>query len=183
MILYHIGLDKITDPDLKRGRKNADFAQGFYLSDNKEFSLKWSKFLKDSTTYLNKYELELTDLKVKQFAKDSEWYDYIYNNRNMHEDYLNEYDVIIGPIANDTLYDTLGLSTSGMLDKSKAYKLLMIGNTYTQIVIKTEIAKSHLKFINSEIIKEEDVAKLKKQLKKEEHKFQKVYFKTFVKLR
>ena len=38
-ILYHTSFDIIKEPDIKRGRPNADFAQGFYLSDNEDFSL------------------------------------------------------------------------------------------------------------------------------------------------
>ncbi len=182
MILYHIGKFEIKEPDIHHGRKNADFAQGFYLSDDLEFSLKWATFDKDSNTYLNKYELDLNNLKVHELKKDREWFDYIYKNRNNYPDSLNEYDVIIGPIANDILYNTLGITTSGMLDLEKSYNLLILGNSYTQIVIKTEKANSNLKFLESKIIKEEDVTKLKKKLKSEEKKFQKLFFKTLKRL-
>ena len=37
MILYHVGFDIIKNPDIHYGRKNADFGQGFYLTDDKEF--------------------------------------------------------------------------------------------------------------------------------------------------
>lgn len=41
--LYHVGFDEIRQPDLRRGRKNADFGQGFYLSDNEDFSRRWAR--------------------------------------------------------------------------------------------------------------------------------------------
>ena len=50
-----------------------------------------------------------------------EWFDYIFSNSNGKKDYLSEYDVIIGPIANDTLYDTLGILTSGFIKKRSCF--------------------------------------------------------------
>lgn len=43
MVLYHTGFEKIEHPDIHFGRANADFAQGFYLSDNREFSMRWAR--------------------------------------------------------------------------------------------------------------------------------------------
>lgn len=181
LLLYHVGFYEIKKPDLKYGRKNADFGQGFYLSDNLEFVLKWAVQRDDKDTYLNKYELDLSDLNVKTFERTVEWYEYINNNRNSYEDYLKE-DVIIGPIANDILFDTLGITTSGILEKDKAYRLLNIFKTYNQIVIKTEKANDKLRFIESVILRKEELLRLKKNMKKEEKKFQKLFFKEFKKL-
>lgn len=61
-------------------------------------------------------------------------------------------DVIVGPIANDTLFDTLGIISSGYLSTEEALKLLKIGPEYTQVVIKTEKAAANLRFIGSERI-------------------------------
>ena len=177
MKLYHVGFYEIKKPDIHYGRINADFGQGFYLSDDLEFVLKWETFNKDSNTYLNTYDLDLNGLNIKSFNKDKEWFNYINKNRNGFSDELKEYDVIIGPIANDILYNTLGISTSGMLDIDKSYELSIIGNNYQQIVIKTEKANSNLKFLESKILKEEDLKKLKRKLKKEEKKYQKIFFK------
>ena len=38
MKLYHTGTDEIRVPDIFRGRKNADFGQGFYLTPDREFT-------------------------------------------------------------------------------------------------------------------------------------------------
>jgi hypothetical protein len=54
-------------------------------------------------------------------------------------------DVIIGPIANDTIYDTFGIITSGLLKDEDALKLLKIGPEYRQIVLKTERAVKNLR--------------------------------------
>jgi len=36
--VYHTGFAVVQTPDLQFGRSNADFGQGFYLSDNAEFA-------------------------------------------------------------------------------------------------------------------------------------------------
>ncbi|MBQ3385478.1 MAG: hypothetical protein IJG59_09775 [Erysipelotrichaceae bacterium] len=44
----------------------------------------------------------------------------MFHNRRL-QDELNA-DVIIGPIANDTIFDTLGILTSGYLSSEEALK-------------------------------------------------------------
>ena len=65
-------------------------------------------------------------------------------------------DVVIGPIANDTIFDTLGIMSSGYLKPEDVLKLLMIGPEYTQVAIKTEKAANQLRFIGSERIQRMD---------------------------
>ena len=36
--LYHTGLTEIREPDIRHGRKNADFGQGFYLTPEVDFT-------------------------------------------------------------------------------------------------------------------------------------------------
>ncbi len=80
--------------------------------------------------------------------------------------------MIRGPIANDTLYDTWGVITSGLLKKSEALRLFLIGPCYTQIVLKTERAVSALKFLGAEEISEEEVRLYRKMVREEEKVFQ-----------
>ena len=56
MKLYHTSNVEIRVPDIYRGRKNADFGQGFYLSLDWEFSCRWAG--KDNI--VNEYELDET---------------------------------------------------------------------------------------------------------------------------
>ncbi len=147
MRLYHTGFAVIPSPDLLRGRKNADFGQGFYLTDDVAFSRRWARQRSCEVTYLNSYELDCTGLRVKVFDRDAAWFDYIFRNRRGEKDALTAYDVIMGPIANDTIYDTWGITTSGFLPREQALRLLSIGPQYRQIVIKTTAAAARLRFL------------------------------------
>lgn len=173
--LFHTGFQIIEVPDIRIGRSNADFGQGFYLSDNEEFSKRWAKERKGCITYLNRYELNLADLKVKIFSKDEEWFEYIFKNRAGYVDSLKEYDVIIGPIANDTIYDTFGMITSGMLDSQEALKILSIGHTYKQVVIKSDKAVQALQFVDAVEISKEEIESYQKNVEVEEAHFQKEF--------
>lgn len=170
--LFHTGFLKIEKSDIRYGRGNADFGQGFYLSDNEEFSKRWAKERKGSETILNSYELCTDGLTIKAFERDEEWFDYIFRNRAGYQDELAGYDVIIGPIANDTLYDTWGIISSGLPDKGLALELLQIGGQYTQTVIKTDKAARQLRFLGAEVIKPEEIAVYRETVSREEKAYQ-----------
>ncbi len=171
MKLYHVGFDIIKEPDLNAGRRNADFGRGFYLSDNKEFSIRWAKKRKDLTTYINTYELDLDGLNIKRLRKDKHWFKNIYLNRLNVKDIYAEYDVVIGPIANDTIFDTLGIITSGIFSDKESLQLMKVGNRYTQVVIKSKKALDNLKWEDAEEINEEDIDGYRELVKKEEKKY------------
>ena len=146
MILYHTSDREIRDPDIHYGRKNADFGWGFYLTPDKDFTYRWA----GANAIVNEYELDESGLIIHRFDRDTDWFRYIFNNRRLQDGI--EADVIIGPIANDTIFDTLGIISSGFLKPDDAIKLLMIGPEYTQVALKTEKAAGQLRWIGSERI-------------------------------
>ena len=135
MKLYHTGREEIREPDIRRGRKNADFGQGFYLTPDRDFTYRWA----GTDSVVNVYELD-----------DEEWFNAIFYNRRLQD--TLQADVVIGPIANDTIFDTFGIISSGYLEAADAMKLLMIGPEYTQVVLKTEEAAGRLRWIGVETI-------------------------------
>jgi len=166
MKLYHTSSIIIKEPEYDHGRKNADFGQGFYLSPDLDFSYRWAK----ENSYINIYELDIEDLDIYTFKKDEEWFEYIYNNRHF-KDNLNV-DVIIGPIASDTIYDTLGLFASGILSKEESLRLFLLGNEYTQVALKTKKAISKLRWLD--VLKIEDASSYQALRKKEEEGYQRL---------
>ena len=178
MLLYHTGYHEIREPDLQRGRKNADFGQGFYLSPNGEFAGKWAKERKDASTFVNAYELELEGLEVLRFSRDEDWFTYIFRNRAGYGDSHPEADVIIGPIANDTIYDTLGILTSGFLSKEQALRLLQIGPDYEQIAVKTVKAATQLRWLSARTLESGELARFREQVLREEEAYQRLLAET-----
>ncbi len=177
MLLFHTGFQMIEKPDIKIGRANADFGQGFYLSDDEAFSRRWARERKGQSTYLNCYELDARGLRVKRFSRDAEWFDYIFANRANRPDDLTGFDVIIGPVANDTIYDTWGIITSGVLDRNQALQLLMLGPSYTQVVLKTEKAADALVFKNAVKMDKNEIDAYRAIVSEEERQYQEEFAK------
>ncbi|MCR5153864.1 MAG: DUF3990 domain-containing protein [Lachnospiraceae bacterium] len=164
MKLYHTGKEEIRQPDLDHGRKNADFGPGFYLTPDKDFAFRWA----GKGAVINEYEFDEEGLTAKTFERDLSWFNYIFANRKGKD--LEEADYVKGPIANDTIYDTLGVLTSGLLSSEEALKILLIGPCYIQVAIKSQKALSKLKWLKSEEIK--DHGKYAVLLKEEQERYQ-----------
>ncbi len=144
MKLYHTGRQEIRDPDIRRGRKNADFGQGFYLSPDRDFAYRWA----GADAVINEFELDESGLLIHRFNRDEDWFSYIFRNRRARDDL--SVDVVIGPIANDTIFETFGIISSGFLKPADALKLLLVGPEFTQVAVKTEKAAGQLKWIQSD---------------------------------
>ena len=174
LTLFHAGFSIIKEPDVHIGRKNADFGQGFYLTSDAAFAHRWARERKGEQTIVNTYELDTNNLSVRCFIRGEEWFEYIFKNRNNYSDELNS-DVIIGPIANDTIYDTFGIITSGFLKREDALRLLQIGPAYEQVALKSDKAVKHLKWISSEVLLPDTVAEYRKLVAEEEKKYQELF--------
>ncbi len=157
MILYHTSDREIKEPDIQYGRKNADFGQGFYLTPDRDFTYRWA----GNNAVVNEYEFNEKDLDIHIFKRDEEWFRYIFNNRRLKDELSS--DVVIGPIANDTIFDTLGIISSGYLKTEEALSLLKIGPEYRQVAIKSEQAIKNLRFIGSEKIERSNEEEIKKE--------------------
>ncbi|MBQ2059001.1 MAG: DUF3990 domain-containing protein, partial [Firmicutes bacterium] len=86
-------------------------------------ALRWTPERKASSVIVNEYILELSGLRTRRFEQDEEWFSYILANRRLKPDALEEADVVIGPVSADTVYNILGLFTSGALSAAQSVKL------------------------------------------------------------
>ena len=176
--VFHAGYVEIMAPDIHRGRINADFGQGFYLSDNYEFASRWVREKKGADIIVNSYELDECGLNIKRFDRDPEWFRYVFSNRRSMPDALSDVDVIIGPIANDTIYDTMGIMTSGFLTDEEALKLLCVGPNYSQIVLKSQKAADNLHFLASNKLSKDVIEANKKIVAAEEDEYLQLFAET-----
>ena len=111
IILYHGTTVDIKEIDLQKSKPNKDFGKGFYLSAEKEQAIAMADYKAeqiDGVPVVNAFEfdeacLHDSSLKVKAFSEyDNEWADFIFANRNNPTSAnVHDYDIVIGPIAND----------------------------------------------------------------------------------
>ena len=110
MILYH-GTNAVFDEiDLTKSKPNKDFGQGFYLSREFTQAMDMAKIkveqLESGVPTVITFEADETkmlSLKVLRFDDYSEeWAKFILLNRNnASRQPAHDYDIVIGPIAND----------------------------------------------------------------------------------
>lgn len=167
-ILYYHGTGTIVQkPDLKRSRKHVDFGRGFYLTTDLDLAAKWACRKKEGSV-VNQYNLNFNGLKVKNLNLDKEWLHYVAGNRTGHpQDYElffddKEYDVIIGPIADDNLFTTLDLYLDGFISATKAVKIMDCMEFGNQIVLKTPTALKQLDFFTAKPLSDKEKIKYQK---------------------
>lgn len=153
MILYH-GSNLIVDsPKLIKQNRFLDFGYGFYTTLNKEqaenFAIKVSS-RRGGKPILNSYSIEdIEGLKIKEFLMpNEEWLDFVTKNRKGLLENI-EYDLIIGPVANDDVYRTIELYDSSLLTKEQALSALKVKKLYNQYVFVTIEALKRLKYKGS----------------------------------
>ncbi len=110
MILFHGSNIKIDVIDLTKSKRYKDFGQAFYLSTEEEQARKMAiaKVVQfggeESVTSFafNESCLSSNELQVKCFTEYSrEWAEFVFNNRDENQDFMHEYDIVYGPIADD----------------------------------------------------------------------------------
>lgn len=156
MILYHSSNMIVECPKIIESNRYLDFGYGFYTTTNQEQAISFAKKVcmnRGGTPIVNIYELDESKLsnqfKVKSFPyPNEEWLDFVSSNRNgNHID--NIYDLIIGPVANDDVYRTLQVYSTGLLTKEQAIEALKIKKLFNQYVFSTTKTIKLLKFIEA----------------------------------
>lgn len=154
MILYHGSCVIVDKPDLTHSRPNVDFGKGFYTTPLYEQAKKWCARFKrrGKDGIVSRYmfnENAYQTLKVQTFDSYSEdWLDFILNCRKGNDS--TDYDLVIGGVANDKVFNTVELFFDGLIDKKEAINRLQYEKPNLQIAFRTEKALSYLRFEGSE---------------------------------
>ena len=156
MKLYHgtnIDFDII---DLSKSNKYKDFGQGFYLTDIRsqaeELANKKSRIF-GGYPVIQEYEfyeslLNKKDLKILKFnTPTTEWAEFIFKNRNREAHFKHDFDIVIGPIADDGVAYLLGRYEEGTLSIKELSKKLNYKKLNRQYFFGTEKSLKHLKRI------------------------------------
>lgn len=156
MILYHGTNIDFNVIDLDKSNKYKDFGQGFYLTDIRsqaeELAAKKSRLF-GGYPVIQEYEfneniLQTGDLRVLTFNTPSpSWADFIFRNRNRRIQFSHDYDIVIGPIANDGVAYLLGRYEEGTLTIDELSKELDYKKLNNQYFFGTEKAIKYLKRI------------------------------------
>lgn len=154
MILYHGSYLEIPQPDLAHSRANVDFGSGFYVTPIYEQAEKWcGRFRRRGKDgVVSRYRFEdgrEAQLKVLKFdAYTEEWLDFILSCRTGKD--TTDFDLVVGGVANDRVFNTVELFFDGLIDKTEAIRRLRYEKPNLQLCFRTEKALALLAFEGSE---------------------------------
>ena len=160
MRIYHGSNVRVEKPALIVQNRFLDFGYGFYTTTNKAQAENFAGKVfarRGGNAIVNVYEIDeivFSDLSVKRFkGADAEWLDFVADNRNGL--YNGEkFDLIIGAVANDDVFQSLQLYLTGLYTKEQTLAVLKIKKLYDQYVFATEKALGYLKFIGWEEVQQ-----------------------------
>jgi hypothetical protein len=157
MKLYHgtnIDFDRI---DLSKSNPYKDFGRGFYLTDLEEQACALADkrvSIWGGNKVVQVYEFDEsfllgTYLNVLIFEKPTAiWADFIYKNRSHKGAFTHEYDLVIGPIANDGVAYLLNRYEEGTMTLSELTRKLKYKKLNSQYFFGTQRSVELLKRIS-----------------------------------
>lgn len=157
MILYHGSMLEIPQPNIAFSRIKLDFGRGFYTTPIKAQAISWAERFKRSgnNAVVNTYEFDenlFSQYNTKQFfAYSEEWLDFVVANRT--EQPVKDYDIIIGGVANDKVFNTIELLLENLINKKEALGRLIYEENNLQICFRKQpLVEQHLIFKGSDIL-------------------------------
>lgn len=151
LVLYHGSNVAFDSVDLRKSHNRRDFGKGFYCTVLESQATEWAKrlYLRSHTggQYVYRYLFRQNEnLKVKRFtALNKEWLDFIKTNRS-RGGIQHDYDVVIGPVADDNTMETVQLYLSNILTADEAVERLRYNKVNNQVSFHTPLALEYLIF-------------------------------------
>jgi hypothetical protein len=146
--LYHGTNERFAIIDLSKSRNKRDFGRGFYTTTIKTQAADWARSLvarRDyGKPYVMEFTLQLSDslncLRVLNFDSLSrEWLEFVKNNR-MLGGCIHDYDIVLGPVANDNTMPTIIRYINGEYTAAEAIERLRYMDVSDQVSFHTEKA-------------------------------------------
>jgi hypothetical protein len=159
MTVYHGSNIVVKSPELRFSVRNLDFGTAFYTTTNEkqasQFAQKVYKRAERQniisegsfvSSYTIDYEMMIKELDILTFEKpDEPWFDFVMaNRRNAYAG--KKYDVIFGPVANDTVYRTLIGYETGLYTKIQTIEQLAVRKLFDQMAFASDKAISFLHY-------------------------------------
>lgn len=172
LILYHGSKGGIKGDITPLSRNTCDFGRGFYLGTCRLQAE--TLICNDDRPVLYVIELDLSELNVLKIENQRDWYLTVAYNRKKLEDFkeqevysyysrfLDVYDVVIGSIADDSIYKSLDSFFDLTITEKTLIACLDSIDLGLQYTCKTEKACKKLKIIDKVSYSKKELADLRK---------------------
>jgi len=152
MIVYHGSYIKVEKPSVEYSKPNLDFGKGFYLTTFADQAERWAKrkaVRKTGVAKISVYDLndDFSNFRLKQFIEDDEeWVEFVCACRR-GGDLYEQYDVIIGSVANDKVFTVVDMYYKGLWDMGRTLAELKFYEVNNQICLASQtLIESNLIF-------------------------------------
>lgn len=141
MEVYHTSNIRVENPDTMHSRRELDFGPGFYFTTIRQQAEKYAfRFTRrNEQAWLNIYDFSecWNGWRVRLFdCYDEEWLDFVIACRN--GEVAGDYDLIVGGVADDKVFDTVDLYTDKLISKDEALRRLAYVKPNIQYCIRTD---------------------------------------------
>jgi len=155
--LYHGSNLEVQAPKILPNLRALDFGAGFYLTSSKRQASTWAKSVarrrRSGIATVSIYTVDnelLHQLKTLKFeTADGDWLDFVVANRKETLSGEN-YDLVIGPVANDYTLPVIDDYIDGKYKKEEAIERLLPQNLTDQFAFLTRESLQLLTFEESE---------------------------------
>ena len=148
MKLFHGSNVVVQTPKILSGLRALDFGAGFYLTSSRLQAQKWAGAVARRRG-AGEGIVNIYTLKVLEFpTANADWLDFVVQNRKGQ--IVSSYDLVVGPVANDSTLPVIDDYMDGKYDKEEAVKRLMPQKLTDQYAFLTEKAIQFLRFEGSE---------------------------------
>lgn len=145
-LIFHGSNIDIKAPQIIISEKTKDFGYGFYCSVIKEQAERWAR--RFSTPIVNSYSfLPNINLNILEFkTMTDEWLDFIVSCRLGKP---HNYDIVIGAIANDQIYNYVSDYIDGVISKDQFWYMAKFKYPTHQICFCNEESLKSIKYESS----------------------------------
>ena len=154
--LYHGSNQEIGEIDLSLGLPDKDFGQGFYLThlrhQAERMALSKCSRSQGKTPTVTVYEFDEEEarrqkFRIKVFDKPTEaWAKFVNDNRHASRTgFTHQYDIVIGPVANDSMATQFRLFEEGYITLRQLASKITFPKDNSQHFFATERAVSLLR--------------------------------------
>lgn len=157
MKLYHGSNIEVRNIDLDKCRPYKDFGKGFYLTDLKDQASRMAQRvakLSKGRPVVSTFEFDLEEarcnsLNIKIFESPSlKWAKFVIRNRDIRTPQpSHDFDIVIGPVADDTISRLLRLYLDSLISDRQLLQELTFSEISSQYFFHTQKAVNLLKRI------------------------------------
>lgn len=154
MLVFHGSNVVVSQPQILNSKYRKDFGRGFYCTTMKRQAARWArrKASDGEEAIVSIYEFTPDEnLSVKSFRElDDAWLDMIAAGRSGSLDACQPYDIIEGPMADDTVWDYVADYLDGNITKAAFRELTRFRRPTHQIAFVSQRALETIRFLGWE---------------------------------